>query len=207
MSLDLSRDRLLEAGRRIDLGTAGLWRLRHGLVSVVRADASSDDVLWLASPGDLIGADRLAGDTQPLCVVAVTTALLSPVAADVDLPATTLLAQAYAQARRQARDLLRLRTGAVADRVKALLLLMGTHTGGGGDHVDMELPSLRRLADVLDTAPETVCRVLARLRDMQLLEPAAPGRLRLTLAELQALSPPPGMTACGRAKAAAAALC
>ena len=69
------------------------------------------------------------------------------------------------QQRRWADDMLALRTGSVEQRLGHWLALVN-RTGGGSTHGAStdNAPTLRDIATLVDAAPETVCRVLARLR-------------------------------------------
>lgn len=190
--------RPLRAGQALSLvdGTS-LWRVTRGAVGVAlepqALDGGESRTQFLALPGDLIGSDLLVGGTAASQVVAVTSAELEAVPR-VDLDDRhALLQRAYAQSRRQGREILRLRTGLVADRVRQMLLLLGEH-GADADEVDIELPSLRRLADILDASPEAICRVLCRLRQLEVLLERRPHRARLSTRALLALVPPAGMS-------------
>lgn len=189
--------RRLRAGQalsRVD-GTR-LWRVAQGVLGVALEPGDTDhDVRtqFLALPGDLIGTDPLAGSPLVPHVFAVTAAELEAVpCADTDQH-HALLQLAYAQSRRQGREILRLRTGLVADRVKQMLLLLGQPDADSGE-TEVELPSLRRLADLLDASPEAICRVLGRLRQLEVLLNRRPHRARLSTHALHALVPPAGMS-------------
>lgn len=66
------------------------------------------------------------------------------------------------QQRRWTDDMLALRTGSVEQRLGHWLELL-SRAGGAAASSD-EVPTLREIATLVDAAPETVCRVLARLR-------------------------------------------
>lgn len=66
------------------------------------------------------------------------------------------------QQRRWTDDMLILRTGSVEQRLGHWLELL-SRAGGAAASSD-EVPTLREIATLVDAAPETVCRVLARLR-------------------------------------------
>ena len=173
---------------------ARLWRVRHGVVGVVHHLAAGEGrPQFLALAGDLIGADALAGEATPSRVFAVTAAELEAVPCFGAAARHEALSLAYAQSRRQGREILRLRTGSVADRVKQMLLLLGD-SDADAEEADVELPSLRRLGDILDASPEAICRVLGRMRQLDVLVAREPRRARVATRALCHLVPPPGMS-------------
>lgn len=193
-----------EPGASLDLGELpGAWRLRRGVLSLASESAHlGARVHTLALPGDLIGVENLGGSWSRSTGVSITAATLEPVLADQPEQRVSLLCEAYEQARRQCLDLLRLRSGAVTERIRHLLMLLGDHGGDGSATADLELPTLRHLAALTDSAPESVCRVLSRLRDMRVLACVAPRRTRMSLQALRELQVPEGMTASSRARTA-----
>lgn len=190
-----SGPRLLRPGQEL-AGTdlTRLWCVRRGMLGIAH-DALAEDARtqFLALSGDLIGAELLAGEGAPGRVVAVTAAELEPVPCFGLDSRHGVLSMAYAQSRRQGREILRLRTGLVADRVKQMLLLLGEH-GEHGEVTDVELPSLRQLADLLDASPEAICRVLGRMKQLDVLVARRPRSARVSTRALSALVPPPGMS-------------
>lgn len=191
-----------DAGQRIELAGLGrVWRIHEGFVGVVQAqsDAADEPLELLALPGDLLGAGNLLAPGAPVVARSVTRATLEAVRCDAQTSPAQLLSQAYGQSRRQCRDLLRLRGGPVADRVKQLLVLLGDHAAGRTGQAELELPLLRDLAWIIDSSPESVCRVLARLRDLRVLQTVAPRTTRMVMKGLRELQAPMGMTASARA--------
>lgn len=178
-----------------------VWIVKRGVVGMVQAAAPSDvaPLEALASPGDLLGIQSLLGHQQPICVQSVADATVRCVAYDPSHDLPRLLGQAYLQARRQARDLLRLRSGSVADRVRHLMVSLAERGQAQGGRAGVQLPTLRQVAWIIDSSEESVCRVLARLRDLQVLEPVAQRRSRVALRDLIDLKEPRGMTSSARA--------
>lgn len=170
-----------------------LWRVRRGLMAIsVRNDGDGERTHFLAVPGDLIGVESLVGEPVALRACAVTAVEVEALACDDLRLQPDLLRQAYAQSRRQGREILRLRTGLVADRVRQVLLLLGEHAGARD--AEVELPSLRRLADLLDASPEAICRVLGRMRQLDVLVTHRPRAARLSTRALNELVLPQGMS-------------
>ncbi len=186
--------RTLRSGARLDdTDTQPLWRVRRGLMAIsARDDGEGERTHVLAVPGDLLGVAALAGEAVALRARALTAVAGEPLAC-ADRPLQPdLLRQAYAQSRRQGREILRLRTGMVADRVRQMLLLLGEHAGT--DDAEVELPSLRRLAELLDASPEAICRVLGRMRQLDVLVTHRPRAARLSTRALNELVLPQGMS-------------
>lgn len=126
--------------------------LERGQVMDARPDAG---LAWRVERG-------LPPDTQ-------TTALIpSRLQALPALPARgshDLLTRVVHQQRQWADHLLALRSGSVEQRIRHLLDLVRQAVGGArGGAAEPDLPALRDIAALVDAAPETACRVLARLR-------------------------------------------
>lgn len=174
----------------------GIWRVSCGIVGVSNTTTDDEPVHYLAVPGDLVGAELLAGDATPPFAFAVTAVQLEAVACPGEKTRHELLALAYAQSRRQGREFARLRTGSLTDRVRQILLLLG---GASADEVDLELPSLRQLAGILDASPEAICRVLGGMRHLDVLVARQPRRARVVRRALTELVPLEGMSSGVRA--------
>jgi CRP-like cAMP-binding protein len=194
-SIHTDGSRPLRAGHELDTAdTTRLWRVRHGVVGIVHDLAGVEErPQFLALPGDLVGADALAGVAPPSRVFAVTAAELEAVQCLDAAARHELLSLAYAQSRRQGREIVRLRTGSVADRVKQMLLLLG-EGDADAEESEVEVPSLRRLADILDASPEAICRVIGRMRQLDVLSAREHRRARVSTRALNDLVPRPGMS-------------
>lgn len=174
-----------------------VWMLSEGVMGLSFAPGAASPLgQVLARPGDLIGAESLCDCDSPgwlqvpQSAQALTEVSLLPV---TDPDERRLLATALAQARRQAHELLCLRTGNVTERVKHLLLLL--NQGDAAEPFnDLALPPLKQLAALIDSAPETVCRVLSKMRGLRLIEPTASRRAAIRHDALRALRVPPGMS-------------
>ncbi|MGI9216222.1 MAG: hypothetical protein ACR2JA_04395 [Hydrogenophaga sp.] len=155
-------ERLLERGQVMDATPdAGLaWRVERGLL-LVHSPGS-----WrLALPGDWLNIEALCGlppDTRNTALIP------SRLQALPALPARgshDLLTRVVHQQRQWADHLLALRSGSVEQRIRHLLDLVRQAVGGArGDAAEPDLPALRDIAALVDAAPETACRVLARVR-------------------------------------------
>lgn len=186
----------VRSGQRLELGAqARVWRVRQGLVGLVApAHAQGEgSAEALVRPGELLGMMNLLGTPQAVAVRAVTDAVIEELQPQLHDPAA-LLGAAYAQARRQHRQLRLLQKGPVADRVRELLLLLTDQDSDQNDTLAIHLPSLAVMAWCIDSTEESVCRVLARLRDLRVLEAAALQGGQRIVQDLRSVKPPPGMT-------------
>jgi hypothetical protein len=153
-------------------GSCQAWTLVSGLLCLgpghpVQAAAT---VYAVARPGDLVGLPAAPADA---CAWALVPCMLQTWSAPVDAAGWPgVLQRLCTQQWRQAADLAQVRQGAVADRVRHLLLLLARAGPGTAP-----LPSLRAMSQLVDAAPETVSRVLSALRELELLQ-TAPGARR-----------------------------
>ena len=63
-------------------------------------------------------------------------------------------------------------------RLRRLLLILEREVGHACDRC-FPLPTLRLLARMVDSSPETVCRILARMREQSLLSQDHDGRVHI----------------------------
>lgn len=145
-----------------------LWRVKQGALRIDSRQApdARSGFSRIALAGDVVGIEQWAGTDCSLVMRAlVPTALES-----VDLastPLTQLLMDSVVTAHQRGREALELRTGPVARRVQALLVLFSRQNNTDWDSVqDCALPHLTDMSDIVDAAPETVSRVFANLRGM-----------------------------------------
>lgn len=152
------------AGQCIELDGAGqVWRLERGLVGLVGA-GPDHDIELLVMPGDLLGLDLAQAPGQPLRARALSDVALCSVPADPVRPDTALLQEALAQARRQCREMLRLRSGQVAERLQWLLERLAGLVADGHPGAPLAPLMQRDLAWIIGASAESVCRMLARQR-------------------------------------------
>lgn len=152
------------ARRKTFIHTGGhgqVWRVTSG---VFRLDTLTNDGLHfvqLALPGDLLGAETLCGQPYTYTAIAMSAAEVEWVPVVSQDLRTQLISHAYTQQQRRTRDMMALRCGHVRERVAYLLKLLSTSADGQTQPLDRrDLPSLKELAVVLDTASETLCREL-----------------------------------------------
>jgi CRP-like cAMP-binding protein len=184
----------LPAGSELTAADAQrLWSLKRGVLAVYDTNEGSHGSrpCYLARPGDLIGAECLAGEPSPGRVTVLAAASLVAIPRGTLAQRQGLLAQAYGQARRQAREFVQLRSGSLTDRVRHLLLTLGS---AHGEEVDLELPPLRQLAGLLDATPEAICRVMGGLKHLDVLVTHQYRHARVLRRALSDLVPPPGLS-------------
>lgn len=120
----------------------------------------------IAFPGDVVGIEQWAGTGCNLVMKALVPTQLEL----VDLSATPIaqiLMDSVVIAHQRSSEALQLRTGPVARRVQALLVLFSQQSTSNAESVqDCALPHLTDMSEILDAAPETVSRVFANLRGM-----------------------------------------
>lgn len=173
-----------------------LWRVESGALRIdeLAADGSSA-LVCMALPGDLVGIGLLARRPLVHQARALTPSRLVRLRDDTAARQDDLPHQALAQASRRCREMVHLRTGSAVERIKHLLLMLAERDApamAGED--DCALPSLRDMAALVDSAPETVSRVLGSLRRLDVLHDRKPSSVRFRRADLDQLKPVPGMT-------------
>lgn len=158
-SRGLKRSRMLDCTEM----AGGAWKLEHGALLIAHHPETGGQGLELALAGDWFGVEKLCGLSACIGATALVASRLSPVPPS-QLPANSdLILQLFQQQRRSADHLLALRTGSVPMRVERLLALMrATRRKTPLGRTSEELPTLRHIALLVDAAPETACRALAR---------------------------------------------
>ena len=137
-----------------------LWRVAEGWLALIQPGGDGNALVQLAGPGDIAGIAALSGNAYRETAVALTAVRASPELWRHESDRLLLMHAVMAQQQRQARDMARLRTGAVQGRLRHLLAML---TAGEGLLPRKALPQLRDLAQIIDAAPATICRELGRL--------------------------------------------
>ena len=177
-----------------------LWRVESGALridSAPRGEASR--FVRLALPGDVIGVEQWAGTNDNLNMRALIATRLSPVVV-TGPPMMQILMETVVVGHQRCREVVSLRTGPVAQRIKALLLMFArgrvAEAGAQGMATsDFAVPHLADLSDIVDAAPETVSRVFASMRDLDFLQDRRPQKARFSSRVLRELDILPGMSA------------
>lgn len=161
VELLLGRGQVLEDA--LDTGLS--WRVERGML-LIRGTARRSDPSWrLALPGDWLHIEDICGLPQDTRTTALIPSHLRALPPFKQPLSTELLMRVVHQQRQWADNLLALRSGSVEHRIRHVLDLVRQAMGGSrGGALEPDLPVLRDIASLVDAAPETVCRVLARLR-------------------------------------------
>jgi CRP-like cAMP-binding protein len=172
-----------------------MWRVRSGAVRIDSASADETGrFMRLALPGDVIGVEQWVGTDDRLSFRALTEVQLEPVSAS-GTEMMQLLMETVVVAHQRCREVVSLRTGAVSQRVKTLLLMFAEAVSPQATRgSDIALPNLSDMADLLDAAPETVSRVFSSMRQLDFLQDRKPHRARFSSLSLRAQALVPGMT-------------
>ena len=175
------------------------WRLVEGALRLDPIEGQAQATL-LALPGDLLGLEVSALGRCPYRLRALLPARLQALAPSASpAEARARLGTMLEQQWRRAVQMTGLRTGDVPDRVKHLLVLLRACGSDG----DVLMPRLRDLAATVDSTPESVSRVIANLRRLQLITGVAYERRHQASDALAGAALPAGMTSSRPAAVAA----
>ena len=118
----------------------------------------------LPSFGQVSGLNVVISVTRlytPYIITAITTGQAELVDANHELSRFGVVAKAYLQQQRRTHDMMKLRGGPVNERLAHFLKLLARNVDGSECELDRrDLPILKEIASILDTATETVCREL-----------------------------------------------
>lgn len=150
------------------LGLAGesapVWRVKTGAFRLQRPSLDGHIDVQLALPGDLIGLEAMVQQVYTFTAVALLDARVELVRLGDSAALHAALRDAYVQQQRQMLDAVHLRSGPIAQRLKHLLVLLSRTPGGDVRVLQRDdLPTLRDMAQIVDSALETVCRELNAL--------------------------------------------
>ena len=138
-----------------------VWRITEGLFRLERVGHDGFSLVQLGLPSDLLGVEALCAEPYAYTITAITIGQAELVDANHELSRFGIVAKAYLQQQRRTHDMMKLRGGPVADRLAHFLKLLAREADGSERHLERrELPVLKEIAVILDTAPETVCREL-----------------------------------------------
>lgn len=182
-----------------------LWRVRRGaLRRTVSGPGGETTLIGLARPGDWLNGELLVGPRHDIDLVALTVCELEGHAPEAFAPdaVRALLLQYLGQQTRMAGELACWRTGAVQERLRSLLLVLDDEGLGSA----APWPSLKDLGAIVAASPESVCRVLSRLRRMKLVGERSDRQAPMGAMRLEGVALPRGLTSsAGRCKASAMA--
>lgn len=168
--------------------------LLEGFVLIESGNTGHGDVAWLALPGDLLAVEALLGLTQR----GRARALVPCVVADVqgcDLAGWgDVLARAQVTQQQRLADTARLLQGSAGERVRHLLTLLCTGSPNQGEACHCDIPVLADMARLINTAPETVSRVLGQFRRAGLVESLSERELKVSMRLITGAPLPEGLT-------------
>ncbi|WP_022980646.1 Crp/Fnr family transcriptional regulator [Ideonella sp. B508-1] len=175
-----------------------LWRLTEGALRLDRladAESAGSTFIQLLLPGDLVGLAALTGVPARYQARALVASRLQPLPLPESLAGWPLLADGLRQQQHRVEDLVRLRSGTAQERFKHLLLLLVPEASRReGDVSVWPLPTLKDMAAIIDTAPETVSRILGHLRRQHLLDDRQRQVASFSPTRLREVEWPAGMT-------------
>ena len=185
-----SGDLLFEAG-----GTGTVWQLETGAMRLDREDREGPRFMQIVLPGDLLGVELLAAYPYAFSARAITPCTVRRRALAGDAERRLTLIEGLVQQQRRGEDLVQLRTGPAQERLKHLLLLLAPeNTPWAGEGASCPLPTIKDMAAIIDTAPETVSRIFANLKRSQILDARQRQSASFSLARLRESEWPAGMT-------------
>ena len=158
--------RTLESGQTlVEAGQHGtVWRVSTGVLRLERPGQDGTMLVQLALPGDLIGVEALCAQPQAYTATALVAAQVESLEITGELSHYATMAKGFLQQQRQTLDMVRLRSGPIQQRLAYLLTVLGKDQQGRVRVVQRdELPTLREMAQIVDSAFETVCRELNHL--------------------------------------------
>lgn len=168
MKKDLPADEwMLERGQSFSTAVephAPMWQVEQGVLLVKGALPSGEGAWSLALPGDWLNLPCVCGLEEAAQVTALLPSRLRALPQTERLTRESLLSRLVAQQQRWSAHLMALRSGPVEQRVRHLLALTHRAMGGTLQGASASMPILRDVATLVDAVPETVCRVLTRLR-------------------------------------------
>jgi CRP-like cAMP-binding protein len=159
----LAQPRTVRSGHPLVLAgeSAPVWRVKSGVFFLQRPCLDGHLGAQLALPGDLIGLEAMAQQVHAFTAVALLDASVEAVPLNDSARLHAALLEALLQQQRQMLDVAQLRSGPIAQRLKHLLVLLARRPEGGLKALERgDLPTLRDMAQIVDSALETVCREL-----------------------------------------------
>lgn len=161
-------------------GSAGsAWRVISGSVRLDRLESKGErGFANLAIKGDIIGAETLLFGHYTFTATALTPSLLEPWPEGSGAPTGESLLRSMARAERRASEVMALRCGQAAERVRRLVSLLayaGEERDDGGEMRSrlhqVTLPPRQDMADITALTLETVSRMVSGLRRAGILKP------------------------------------
>ncbi len=138
-----------------------LWRVQEGVLRLDQVSHDATILVQLVFPGDLVGVEALCAEPYAYTITALTACKLAAESVEYDFNRFAAVAQGFMQQQDRTRDMMRMRTGPVRERLAYFLKLLSQNADGSSRKLERcELPSQKEIAVILDVASETVCREL-----------------------------------------------
>ncbi len=166
--------RVLASGEALcEAGQPGpVWRVLRGALRLDLCTREGQRFVQIARPGDCIGLEQLAGVPMAFAARALVPAEVRACRFTTDESRRAALLEGMLQQQARIADLVTLRTGPARHRLQQLLLMLAE--GGAGrssaEVADRDLPTIKDVAAIIDTSPETVSRVFGEFRRHRLLD-------------------------------------
>lgn len=143
----------------------GLWTIDDGAIRLDFEHEGAEHFIHLAVPGDRLGLESVDAASHRLTARAVTVCRVRPLANPPAPKDPALLSDALAWQQRKCIELVRLRSGTLADRLRHLLSMIAPPSvTDDPDRSHCPIPSLKDIAAIVGAAPESVSRTLGELR-------------------------------------------
>lgn len=185
-----SGDQLFEAG-----SSGSVWQLSRGALRLDRVDREGSRFMQIVLPGDLLGLEVLAAYPHAYTARAIVPSVARRLVLAGEAERRMALIEGLVQQQQRGGDLVTLRTGAAQDRLKHLLLMLApAEAGWAAEGSACALPTIRDMAAIIDTAPETVSRIFANLKRSQILAGRQRQSASFSPARLRDSEWPTGMT-------------
>jgi CRP-like cAMP-binding protein len=141
-----------------------LWRVVQGAILLQKASEDGVALTQMALPGDIIGLEGLCNRPYTNSAIALIETKLIQQGVSGNYSAFAAVAEGYLQQQQRMHDMTKLRTGLVSSRLQYLVqILAQCKVMRGGNLGRKDLPTLRDMSQIMDTAGETICRELKTL--------------------------------------------
>ena len=163
--------------------SATLWRVKEGVLRLDQVTHDAAILVQLVFPGDLVGVEALCVEPYAYTITALTRCKLQTESVAYDFNRFAAVAQGFMQQQDRTRDMMRMRTGPVRERLAYFLKLLSQNADGFSRKLERsDLPSQKEIAVILDVASETVCRELNAFMPAKVYKRAPRGEVVLGLA-------------------------
>lgn len=175
--------------------TEDVWLVDSGALRLDLVGEGSERFVQLAVQGDHLGVESHCGLPTLYRATAVTRCVLRRLNVDGEHAQRAVISGTLVQQWCRAADQIAFRSGSAGERVRQLLLLLAGSVAVAADGwTAIELPRLADIAAIVDTAPETVSRILSHWRRHEVLQGGGVATARLDCRRLAACEISKGLT-------------